>query len=144
MLAACPGAVCLRASWMYDLPVQGLKNSTGLPGRLYGAALGGRPLALNPLEWRGVSWVCGLTERFEAILRLPGGVYNAGAENALNSLETGRAMAARLGLPENTVCAVRDPRPRNLAMDTAKLRAFGIELGNTVDGFARCLREYGL
>lgn len=144
VLAACPGAVCLRASWMYDLPVRGLKNSTGLPGRLYGAALSGRPLALNPREWRGVTWVSGLTEQFEAILQLPGGAYNAGAENTLNSLETGRAMAARLGLPENTVCAVQDPRPRNLAMDTAKLRAFGIELGNTLDSLAQCLREYGL
>lgn len=144
VLAACPGAVCLRASWMYDLPVQGLKTSAGLPGKLYRAAAAGRPLPLNAAEWRGVTWVGALARRFEAVLRLPGGAYNAGAENPLNSLQTGRAMAARLGLPESAVCRAEGLPPRNLAMDNGRLRAAGVDLGDTLSSLEECLAAYDL
>ena len=142
-LEACPDAVCLRASWMYDLPVRGRKNGLGLPGNLIRAALSGRTVAMNPGEMRGVTWVQVLIDQMDKILQLPGGVYNAGAENDKNSLDTGRACAGLLGLAPETVVPANYP-PRSLAMDCRKLRAHGIEMGDTTAGLAACLAAYGL
>lgn len=144
VLEACPEAVCLRASWMYDLPVQGLKNNTGLPGRLWLGAARGEPLPQNALEYRGVTWAGAMVEQMERFLRLPGGVYNAGAENRQNSLESGRALAGILGLPAATVCPAQALPGRNLSMDTSKLKTQGVDLGDTQTSLRRCLAAYGL
>ena len=142
-LEACPDAVCLRASWLYDLPVQGLKNNLGLPGNLVRAALAGRTLALNEGELRGMTWAQDVVTRMDDFLRLPGGIYNAGAENNANSLETGRAFARLLGLSEETVVPADYP-PRCLAMDCGRLRGLGVEMGTTLESLRRCLTAYGL
>lgn len=142
-LALCPDAVCLRASWMYDFPVQDTKTSLGLPGALFQAIAGGRSFAMNPQEGRGVTWAGLLVQQMDKILQLPGGVYNAGAENPLSSLETGRAFARLLGLPESVVSPADYPT-RDLSMDCTKLRQYGIDLGDTVGGLETCLKTYGL
>lgn len=142
-LAVCPEAVCLRASWMYDLPVQGTKTSLGLPGALFQAVLAGRSFGMNPREGRGVTWAGLLVQQMDHILQLPGGIYNAGAENPLSSLETGCAFARLLGLAESAVCPADYPA-RDLSMDCTELRRYGIELGDTVGGLENCLQAYGL
>lgn len=143
VLEACPTAVCLRASWMYDLPREGCRNNLGLPGALWKAALEGHPLLENPDEWRGVTWVMKLVWQAEALLKLPGGVYNAGAENPENSFETGRELARLLGLSETAVAKAQLPG-RNLSMNCGKLREQGVELGDTCEGFGEFLTHYGL
>lgn len=142
-LSACPNTVCLRASWMYDLPVQGTKTSLGLPGALFHAAQTATPYGMNPKEYRGATWASLLLRQMEDIFQLPGGVYNAGAENPLNSFDTGRACAKLLGLLEDLVIPADYPA-RNLSMDGAKLRQHNIDLGNTVDGLRTCLASYDL
>ncbi len=143
VLRALPQAVCLRASWMYDLPREGCRNNLGLPGALWKAALNEQPLCLNPKEHRGVTWVMKLVWQAEKLLELPGGVYNAGAENPANSLETGRELARLLGLAETAVTQAQLPG-RNLSMDCGRLRAQGVELGDTREGFQEFLAHYGL
>ncbi len=141
-----PDAVCLRATWMYDLPCRGLKNNLGLPGLLYRAALTGQPLERSSAEYRGVTWVGQVTEHLEAIAALPGGVYNMGAENVRDSLETCRLLMERMGLGERAQELVRPAvQPaRNLSMDTDRLKRYGICFGDTVHSLEECLRAYGL
>lgn len=143
VLAACPDAVCLRASWMYDLPVEGAKTGLGLVGKLYHAAITKRPLGLNSTEWRGITWVGLLVKQMAKITTLPGGIYNAGCQVEKNSLETGKDMAKLLGLSRRIVCSAAMPG-RNLSMNCEKLRQQGVDLGSTVDGLRSCLAAYGL
>lgn len=143
VLAADPDAVCLRASWMYDLPVQGLRTNTGILGNLYKAAITGVPLARNPEERRGITWVGLLVNQAEKLAALPGGVYNAGCENNLDSVQTARQMACLLGLAENIVAAQQQPG-RCLSMEGSRLQKQGVLLGNTIDGLRACLAAYGM
>lgn len=138
MRAACPSAVLLRASWMYDADVDGLKSSTGLPGRLVAAARQGKPLAASAQEYRGVSWLGSVVAAMPKMMQLPGGVYNMGAKNTQDSLASTRQMAAQLGLPPDCVCEARLP-PRNLSMCTQALEQFGIHLGTTQSNLCDCL-----
>lgn len=142
-LAACPDTVCLRASWMYDLPVEGTKNSLGLLGAIAGAALAGEHFAMNPGEKRGITWAGLLVRQMDAIAKLPGGIYNAGAENPCNSFETGRAFARLMKTSEEVVTKADYPA-RDLSMNCQKLRAQGIELGDTIRGFEACLKAYNI
>ena len=143
VLAACPQAVCLRLSWMYDLPREGCRNNLGIVGALCRAAMQGETLKQNPLELRGITWVMTLVRQTEALLKLPGGVYNAGAENLQNSWETVRALARQMGIPEDRVVPADWPG-RNLSMDCRKLKNGGVDLGDTQGGFEAFLAAYSL
>src|SRR5699024_2053290 len=52
-----PQAVCLRATWMYDLPCYGLPVRGNLPLNLVRAALQGQALTFSRRDYRGVTYV---------------------------------------------------------------------------------------
>ena len=141
VLDCLPEAVLLRASWMYDLPGYGLPIRGNLPLNLLGAALRGQSLRFSPQEYRGVTYVRQAVALLEPVLALPGGVYNYGSENPLDMLQTARCFAQAMGL--QVPLAPLDRR-RNLAMDCARLRQYGICFDSTAQGIRRCLRDYGL
>ena len=149
MLEACPEAVCLRTSWMYDFDRPGLKSSTGFWGILRRAAAGKMPLSMALREYRGITWVQPVVKAMEQMAALPGGVYNMGAENPLNTYATALECLGLLGAGEDVLALVRpdtDRWPefeRNLSMDTSRLKAgCGVDLGDTVGSFAACLRAF--
>lgn len=128
--ALCPGAVLLRATWMYDLPLNLLR-----------AAQRGESVRFSVWDFRGITYVRQAVALLEAALTLPGGVYNFGSENAENMVLTARQFAETLGI---TVDIQEADWARNLAMDCSKLRAQGIVFDTTQAGLTRCLRDYGL
>ena len=134
--ALCPGAVLLRATWMYDLPIRG-----NLPLNLLRAAQRGESVRFSVRDFRGITYVRQAVALLEPALTLLGGVYNFGSENAENMVLTARQFAETLGI---TVDIQEADWARNLAMDCSKLRAQGIVFDTTQTGLTRCLRDYGL
>ena len=139
--ALCPGAVLLRATWMYDLPGYRLRMTSGLPLNLLRAAQREEPVRFSVRDFRGITYVRQAVALLETVLTLPGGVYNFGSENAENMVLTARQFAETLGI---TVDIQEADWARNLAMDCSKLRAQGIVFDTTQAGLTRCLRDYGL
>ena len=139
--ALCPGAVLLRATWMYDLPGYRLPIRGNLPLNLLRAAQRGESVRFSVRDFRGITYVRQVVTLLEAALTLPGGVYNFGSENAENMVLTARQFAETLGI---TVDIQEADWARNLAMDCSKLRAQGIVFDTTQAGLTRCLRDYGL
>lgn len=139
--ALCPGAVLLRATWMYDLPGYRLPIRGNLPLNLLRAAQRGESVRFSVWDFRGITYVRQAVALLEAALTLPGGVYNFGSENAENMVLTARQFAETLGI---TVDIQEADWARNLAMDCSKLRAQGIVFDTTQAGLTRCLRDYGL
>ena len=142
-LDAAPDTVCLRLSWMYDLPGFGLPTHANLLTNLLNAALRGKPLPLSTADYRGVTYARQAVEALPAAFTLPGGVYNFGSENALNVWQTGLRWCAALGLPPETVQPMQGA-PRSLRMDGARLRGAGVAFDETADGVTRLMRDYGL
>ena len=118
--ALCPGAVLLRATWMYDLPGYRLPIRGNLPLNLLRAAQRGESVRFSVRDFRGITYVRQAVALLEAALTLPGGIYNFGSENAENMVLTARQFAETLGI---MVDIQEADWARNLAMDCSKLQA---------------------
>lgn len=139
-----PQAVGLRLTWMYDLPSSAFSPNRGLAVNLVRACADRASLRAAVREYRGITCVWDVVERLEACFNLPGGVYNFGCENRLNSYDTYCAAAVAMGLPDPPTWITPDTerfagRVRNLAMDLGKLRAQGMDFPTTGAGFHRWL-----
>ena len=141
VLELCPDAVLLRASWMYDLPGYGLPIRGNLPLNILRAAKTGEVLRFSRNDYRGVGYVREVIENLVPAMELPGGVYNFGSECDGNMVETARCFA---NLLQVDVKIEESDLTRNLAMDTGKLRAHGIEFSSTWGALRVCLGDYRL
>ena len=88
VLNICPGAVALRATWMYDVEREGMPTHANFVVNIDRAIKEGRQLRFPVREYRGITWVGEVVELLPHTFDLPGGVYNFGAENLLNTYET--------------------------------------------------------
>ena len=94
-------------------------------------------------EYRGITWIEDVVKNIPHTLSLPGGVYNFGAENTLNTYETALEYARILGIDaEKAVLADTERFPehvRNISISMKKAHdASGgkISFRNTIDGLA--------
>ena len=132
-----PDTVLLRATWMYDLPMEGLANR----GNFLVNMLAGEPQAYSGIQRRGVTWVREAAENIRQAVRLPGGVYNYGSESSLTMLETARWLKAELDLPVTLTDA---GERHHLWMDCRKAEEAGVHFSDTIGGLKRCIAAYGL
>lgn len=139
--AVCPGAVLLRAAWMYDLPGRQLPIRGNLPLNLLRAALHGTSVTFSANDCRGVTYVRQVIANLAPALSLPGGVYNFGSSNTENMVHTAQQFAQELDIAVQIEAA---DWPRNLVMDGKKLEKAGIRFDTTQQGIRHCLRDYGL
>ncbi len=149
-LSLAEGAVCLRLTWMYDYPVPGRTPGTGLLGQIFEAVREERAVISPIHDYRGITYVWDVIRSMEQVMELPGGVYNFGSSNRRSTWETAalfaQAAAAKTGiLPRVEADRERfSSVPRNLTIDTGKAEAFGICLGDTAEGLARCMKDNGV
>ena len=88
VLAFCPGAVVLRATWMYDKEREGMPSHANFVKNILNAVKNRTPLVFPVREYRGITWVREVVEFLPLTFSLPSGVYNYGAENDMNTYET--------------------------------------------------------
>lgn len=137
-----PGAVLLRATWMYDLPGCGLPIRGNFLLNLMTAAMRQETLRFSAQDYRGITYVREAVERLTQAMELPGGVYNFGSENDCDMVTTARRVCALLDIHPTIEAA---DWPRSLLMDGGKLRAAaGVGFDDTLTGVQHCLRDYGL
>lgn len=142
VLELCPSAVALRATWMYDSERAGMPVHQNFVLNIANAIKERKPLVLPVREYRGITWVRDVVEYLPATFTLPGGVYNYGAGNTMNTYETACCFCEMLvGLGSGPLLQPDYERyplhERNLAMSTEKIfRASGgaVCFGSTMDG----------
>lgn len=141
-----PENVCLRLSWMY--------STVSFPGE-HGHFLTTLKAALadetKPLTWpihdrRGLTDAEAVIKNLPAALKLPGGVWNFGAENPASTYETVKELLTQLGMP--SALARLQPNeaafahnPRDISMDLTKLNAAGINFPATLEGLIRAMKK---
>ena len=137
----CPDSVALRATWMYDAERPGMKTHGNFVLNFAQAKKNGTPLRFATREFRGITWVNEVVENLPHTLHLPGGVYNFGAENMLNTYETACEYARILGCDaEDMIIADTQRFPehiRNISISMKKaFEASGgnIRFRNTIEG----------
>lgn len=141
-----PETVCLRLSWMY--------SQDSFPGE-HGHFLTTLQAALEdetkPLTWpvhdrRGITDAETVVEQLPQTLNLPGGIYNFGAENTVSTYETVKALLIRLGRKDALARLIPNEEafrenPRDISMDTGKLREAGIFFPTTAEGLYSALKK---
>jgi dTDP-4-dehydrorhamnose reductase len=141
-----PDTVCLRLSWMY--------STVSFPGE-HGQFLTTLKTVLadeaKPLTWpihdrRGLTDVETVIKNLPAALKLPGGVWNFGAENSVSTYDTVKDLLTQLGM--TAALARLQPNeaafahnPRDISMDLTKLNAAGIDFSATLEGLIRAMKK---
>ena len=124
-------AVCLRFSWMYDVP-----QSERLS--FLDQLQSGSSMRLSDCEHRGITWVMEVVDQLPQILQLPGGIYNAGSPNRFTTFETGMRIQEKLCKKGcNASVIERGDWHRNLAMDISKIQQYGVNFSDTLDRLLR-------
>ena len=142
-LEICPESVALRATWMYDSERPGMKTHRNFVLNFHEAKENGTPLRFATREFRGITWIEDVVRNIPYTFDLPGGVYNFGAENHLNTYETAIEYAKLQGLDPDAI-AIPDTERfpehiRNLSMSMQKAyEASGgkIRFMTTLEGLA--------
>lgn len=148
-LAICPDSVALRATWMYDASRQGMKTHGNFVINFQNALESQTPLRFATREFRGITWIKDVVKNLPYTFELPGGVYNFGAENSLNTYETAVGYAKLLGCDhERLVIADTERFPqhiRNISISMKKAHdASGgkIRFMSTLEGLEEFLKPY--
>ncbi len=139
-----PDTVALRATWMYDRERAGMPTHANFVLNVRRALAEGTSLRFATREFRGITWADEVVENLPHTFLLPGGIYNFGAENTLNTYDTALAYAEMLGckapqnlLPDHERFAAHE---RNLSISMRKAAEASdgrIRFSNTVEGLRR-------
>ena len=140
-LNICSDTVALRATWMYDIERPGMHTHLNFIRNIKTAIETCTPLKFATREFRGITWIEEIVRNIRPALDLPGGVYNFGAENTMNTYETACEYVRMLGYnPDELIIADHDRFPehiRNLSISTEKAYKASegrIRFRNTLDG----------
>ena len=142
----CPGAVCLRLSWMYS--TESFENEHGhFLSTLKSAFLDeSKPISWPCFDKRGITDADEVVRNFAAAVTLPGGIYNFGAENEYDTHTLLQTVFQRLGrndllrrLSPNTEAFAASPR--DIRMITDGIEEYGVHFSTTEDGLYNALRK---
>ena len=146
-------AVLLRATWMYDAEREGMRTHPNFVVNIANALRTQTPLSFATREYRGITDIREVVEILPHCVNIPGGVYNFGAENPLNTYETALAYARLLQhkypdaftslTPSQLILPDPERFPthiRNISIDIQKLHAalpHGVRFCTTLEGLEK-------
>ena len=139
-----PESVGLRLTWMYDMPDSRMKLNSNILVNLQKACQDGSVINVATHEYRGVTYVWDVVRNIEKALSLPGGIYNFGSGNTLDSYSLHLEAAAAMNLkePEKWIHPDRErfsEQPRNLAMDCSLIEKHDIHFADSIEGIKEAL-----
>ena len=130
----CPEAVLLRAEWMYGYYLK-------KPNYFMNILRAEDSVAFSSKQYRGITYVKEVAENMEAVLRLPGGVYNFGSETTKSMYEISEEFLSLIGKK----IPVLDAPPRhNLWMNCEKARKLGVTFQSVEAALRTCAQDHGL
>lgn len=143
-LKCCPDSVALRATWMYDVRREGMPTHKNFVLNIEEALRQHTPLRMATREFRGITWVDEVVRNIPYALDLPGGIYNFGAENTLNTYETALAYLGIIGCDMPDIVTPDHERfsehVRNISISMSKATEASngaIQFATTLEGLRR-------
>ena len=144
-----PQAVGLRLTWMYDLPCSPMKLNSNILVNLQKAIDQGTTIKAATHEYRGVTDVWQVVRNIEKTFDLPGGIYNFGSGNPLNSYSLHLQAANLMTHHDSSAWILPDEekfseQTRNLTMNCSLINDLGIHFSDSLKGIEMALRHYAL
>lgn len=139
-----PMSVALRLTWMYDVPSSPMKLNSNILVNIQKALDEGTTIKAATHEYRGVTNVWEVVRNMEQTLELPGGIYNYGSGNHIDSYTLFLKVANIMGAKEPSTFILPDEerfseQTRNLTMDSSLINNFGIRFNDSVEGIKKAL-----
>ena len=139
-----PMSVALRLTWMYDVPGSHMKLNSNILVNIQKALDEGTTIKAATHEYRGVTNVWEVVRNMEQTLELPGGIYNYGSGNHIDSYTLFLKVANIMGAKEPSTFILPDEerfseQTRNLTMDCSLINNFGIRFNDSVKGIEKAL-----
>lgn len=141
-----PDSVGLRLTWMYDLPESSLKLNSNILVNLRKSFKEGTSVKAATHEYRGVTNVWEVVMNMEKTFSLPGGIYNYGSGNTLNSYILHNEASRLLGLKDTDSLILPDEerfsdQDRNLTMDCSMIESYGIHFNDSIEGIENAIKR---
>lgn len=139
-------SVGLRLTWMYDMPDSKMKLNSNILVNLQKASREGSVINVATHEYRGVTDVWEVVRNIEKVLNLPGGVYNFGSGNLLDSYSLFVETAKLMGLGSAKDWIIPDysrfcEQTRNLSMDCSLIGKYGIYFNDSIRGLEMAMKR---
>lgn len=139
-----PMSVALRLTWMYDVPGSHMKLNSNILVNIQKALDEGTTIKAATHEYRGVTNVWEVVRNMEQTLELPGGIYNYGSGNHIDSYTLFLKVANIMGTKEPSTFILPDEerfseQTRNLTMDCSLINNFGIRFNDSVEGIEKAI-----
>lgn len=139
-----PMSVALRLTWMYDVPGSHMKLNSNILVNIQKALDEGTTIKAATHEYRGVTNVWDVVRNMEQTLELPGGIYNYGSGNHIDSYTLFLKVANIMGAKEPSTFILPDEerfseQTRNLTMDCSLINNFGIRFNDSVEGIEKAI-----
>lgn len=139
-----PMSVALRLTWMYDVPSSPMKLNSNILVNIQKALDEGTTIKAATHEYRGVTNVWEVVRNMEQTLELPGGIYNYGSGNSIDSYTLFLKAANIMGTKDPSTFILPDEerfseQTRNLTMDCSLINNFGIRFNDSVEGIEKAL-----
>lgn len=137
-------SVALRLTWMYDVPSSPMKLNSNILVNIQKALDEGTTIKAATHEYRGVTNVWEVVRNMEQTLELPGGIYNYGSGNHIDSYTLFLKVANIMGAKEPSTFILPDEerfseQTRNLTMDCSLINNFDIRFNDSVEGIEKAL-----
>ena len=147
-LNICSNTVALRATWMYDIERPGMYTHNNFVRNIQTAIETGAPLKFATREFRGITWIEEVVRNIPPTFDLPGGIYNFGAENTMNTYETACEYVRMFGHdPEGIIIADNERFPEHIrnisiSMENAHKASNGrIRFKSTLEGLKEFIEK---
>ena len=139
-------SVGLRLTWMYDMPDSKMKLNSNILVNLQKASREGSVINVATHEYRGVTDVWEVVRNIKKVLNLPGGVYNFGSGNSLDSYSLIVETARLMGLGSAKDWIIPDysrfcEQTRNLSMDCSLIGKYGIYFNDSIRGLEMAMKR---
>lgn len=139
-----PMSVALRLTWMYDVPSSPMKLNSNILVNIQKALDEGTTIKAATHEYRGVTNVWEVVRNMEQTLELPGGIYNYGSGNHIDSYTLFLKVVNIMGAKEPSTFILPDEerfseQTRNLTMDCSLINNFGIRFNDSVEGIEKAI-----
>jgi len=132
--------VCLRLTAMYDNDYDTGREHYNLLSYIIRDLKGKNYMYYSENEYRGFTDVKDVMRNLPKAFGLPGGVYNFGCENNLNTFQLMSDLMTAL-YQDASLIQKKEQGFINLCMDTAKIKKYGIKFPSTYDGLINALKD---
>lgn len=142
--------IILRLSWMMGMSEPQVKTSPNIIKNVMNAILSEKPTLFTVNEVRGMTYAKHLATQFAKIIALDSGVYHFTSVNHLNTYESAKLVASKLGINTARINQFILPnteryadRFRDYRLDNSKITKQGIKLQTFEEDVEECLKDFG-